>query len=253
MIMMNQLCMMNQLRIQVEIGPREPGAFVISWNAHGMLRRIEWSNEPGPLSMSSDIPPRRGRERRSRSASGKSPDSLRAPPPILDLIGRLRHYFSCGQPLGTLPWEWIDQSAWTPFQYEVYAWIAKIPHGETRTYKWVAERMGKGPATRAVGQALKRNPLPVFIPCHRVVAADSLGGFMGVSGLDRPELSLKRRLITLEQGYLNPSFSFMSAMTPSMTASTIPGRSRDAWSSGARSSPARPVDEAGVHPVARIE
>lgn len=200
-----KLCDVNQLRIPVDIGHPAIKGLAVAWNAYGMLTGIELLVRP--------LRDREPRPARQRSSGSRHPEAVWAPPPILELVGRLRHYFSCGQPLGTLPWEWIDQSGWTPFQYQVYAWIAKIPHGETRTYGWVAQRIGKGTATRAVGQALKKNPLPIFIPCHRVVAADSLGGFMGSTDPSQPELSLKLRLLTLEQGYLNPSFSFMSAMT----------------------------------------
>jgi len=67
-----------------------------------------------------------------------------------------------------------------------------IPYGETRSYLWVAVQIGKPGAARAVGQALGRNPLPVIIPCHRVIASDGgLGGFTG-------GLVMKRRLLELE-------------------------------------------------------
>jgi len=67
-----------------------------------------------------------------------------------------------------------------------------IPYGETRSYLWVAVQIGKPGAARAVGQALGRNPLPVIVPCHRVIAADGgLGGFTG-------GLEMKRRLLELE-------------------------------------------------------
>lgn len=160
----------------------------VAWNGHGMLTSIDLTNAPAP-------------------PCGVA--NLWAPPAIQDLIERLKKYFRTGQPLGTLPWEWIDQTEWTPFQYQVYSAIAKIPHGETRTYSWVASRIGKSTATRAVGQALKKNPLPVFVPCHRVVAADSLGGFMGKSGPEQPEVALKKQLLSTEQNYLNPCFDFM--------------------------------------------
>ena len=67
-----------------------------------------------------------------------------------------------------------------------------IPHGETRSYAWVAARAGNPLGARAAGQALGKNPLPVVVPCHRVVAADGgLGGFTG-------GLYLKRKLLALE-------------------------------------------------------
>lgn len=55
-----------------------------------------------------------------------------------------------------------------------------IPFGQTRTYKWVAEKVGSPGAVRAVGQALRNNPYPVVIPCHRVIKSDgSLGAYAG--------------------------------------------------------------------------
>lgn len=72
----------------------------------------------------------------------------------------------------------IDWSQYTLFQLKVWEVVKTIPHGETRSYQWVAEQAGSSRACRAVGQALKKNPLPGIIPCHRVIRADgSLGGF----------------------------------------------------------------------------
>ena len=68
----------------------------------------------------------------------------------------------------------------TEFQWDVLEATLEIPFGETRTYKWVAERIGRPRSFRAVGQALRRNPYPVTIPCHRVIKSDgSLGGYAG--------------------------------------------------------------------------
>ncbi len=105
------------------------------------------------------------------------------------LIERLRKYFS-GQ--GVTFSDRLDLSAATPFQREVWETTRLIPYGETRSYRWVAEQIGKPRAMRAVGQALGRNPLPVIIPCHRVLAGDGkLGGFSG-------GMEMKRRLLFLE-------------------------------------------------------
>jgi methylated-DNA-[protein]-cysteine S-methyltransferase len=66
----------------------------------------------------------------------------------------------------------------TNFQKKVWEVVKTIPYGQTRTYKWVAEKIGNPKAFRAVGQALKKNPLPGIIPCHRVIRSDGkLGGF----------------------------------------------------------------------------
>jgi len=85
-----------------------------------------------------------------------------------------------------------DLRGLTPFTRAVLRITAKIPYGELRSYRWVARRLGRPRATRAVGNALARNPIPIMIPCHRVVRSDgSLGGYaLG--------LGWKRRLLDLE-------------------------------------------------------
>lgn len=66
----------------------------------------------------------------------------------------------------------------TDFEHKVWLALKEIPYGETRSYKWIAEKVGSPKATRAIGQALKKNPLPIILPCHRVIASDgSIGGF----------------------------------------------------------------------------
>ena len=79
----------------------------------------------------------------------------------------------------------------TRFEQAVYRVVAAIPRGQTRSYGWVARRLGRPTAARAVGNALHRNPFAPRIPCHRVVAADStLGGYAG--GLARKRTLLRR-------------------------------------------------------------
>ncbi len=86
----------------------------------------------------------------------------------------------------------IDFMGATDFQLRVWQAAMKIPWGETRSYGWVAAQAGNPGASRATGNALGRNPVPIVVPCHRVIAGDgSIGGFS--SGLDR-----KRRLLALE-------------------------------------------------------
>lgn len=67
----------------------------------------------------------------------------------------------------------------TPFQREVWRQISLIPKGETRTYGQLATAIGRPKAARAVGRACNQNPLPLIIPCHRVVAKGGLGGYAG--------------------------------------------------------------------------
>ena len=74
----------------------------------------------------------------------------------------------------------IDLSGITAFQRKVLAETSKIPRGQISTYAEIAKRIGKPKAVRAVGQALRRNPIPIVVPCHRVVASDGgLGGYSG--------------------------------------------------------------------------
>lgn len=136
---------------------------------------------------------------------------------LLELIDRIRGYFWRGEPIGEVPWEQLDQSHWSEFQKDVYRTICKIPHGETRTYGWVAAHLGRGSACRAVGQALRKNPFPILIPCHRVLSTKSIGGFMGVIDPSQPELRLKRSLMDLEEEYCSPLFPFLGT-TPSLAA-----------------------------------
>lgn len=65
----------------------------------------------------------------------------------------------------------------TPFQQAVWKLISHIPHGQTRTYGEIAQQIGNPKAYRAVAQACGKNPLPLFIPCHRVVAQNGIGGY----------------------------------------------------------------------------
>jgi methylated-DNA-[protein]-cysteine S-methyltransferase len=80
----------------------------------------------------------------------------------------------------------------TPFQLAVWRTLKDIPYGQVVSYQWVADRMGRPSAVRAVGAANGRNPIPIVIPCHRVIGKNGrLTGYGG--GLD-----VKKRLIHLE-------------------------------------------------------
>lgn len=85
-----------------------------------------------------------------------------------------------------------DTAGASPFDVRVWAAAREIGYGEVETYGWIAARTGQPGAARAVGQALGRNPIPVIVPCHRVIRSDgTLGGFG--CGVD-----WKRRLLALE-------------------------------------------------------
>lgn len=81
----------------------------------------------------------------------------------------------------------------TPFQQKVWKVLREIPYGETRSYKELAIAVGNEKACRAVGMANNRNPLPIFIPCHRVVGSD--GKLVGYAG----GLDVKTYLLELEK------------------------------------------------------
>jgi methylated-DNA-[protein]-cysteine S-methyltransferase len=166
--------------------PVDCGTIGVTWNSQDQISRIDWYDNRLAVCHRTKIPG-----------------------PVADIIDEIRSYFHAGEPLGETLWSRVDQSGWSDFQRGVYFAISRIPHGETRTYGWVSSRLGKFAASRAVGQALRKNPLPILIPCHRVVSATSLGGFMGSDDPNDPELQLKRRLIALEEEYRNPIFPFL--------------------------------------------
>lgn len=88
----------------------------------------------------------------------------------------------------------LDLEDVPPFARRVYVEARRIPRGETRTYGEVARALGKPGGSRAVGQALGRNPFPLVVPCHRVVAqAGGAGGFTAPGGL-----TTKARLLAIE-------------------------------------------------------
>jgi methylated-DNA-[protein]-cysteine S-methyltransferase len=87
----------------------------------------------------------------------------------------------------------IDLTGISPFRNRVFQVLQEIPYGTVRSYQWVAQQAGNPKASRAVGTACASNPVPILIPCHRVIAKDgSLGGFS--SGL-----KVKKWLLDLEQ------------------------------------------------------
>ena len=111
-------------------------------------------------------------------------------PPLAEARIQLEAYFAGDLRVFDLPLA----PEGTDFQLRVWKELSKIPYGETISYGELARRVGDPGAARAVGLANGANPLPVIVPCHRVIGADgSLTGYGG--GLDR-----KRRLLELETG-----------------------------------------------------
>jgi methylated-DNA-[protein]-cysteine S-methyltransferase len=109
---------------------------------------------------------------------------------LLEEAGRqLQEYFAGKRKEFTLPLA----PAGTEFMLQVWDSLCAIPYGETRSYREIAESIGNRNAARAVGLANNRNPVPIFIPCHRVIGAD--GKLTGYSG----GLQIKERLLELER------------------------------------------------------
>lgn len=90
----------------------------------------------------------------------------------------------------------------TEFQLQVWEALQEIPYGETRSYGELASRIGRPRASRAVGAANGKNPIPVIIPCHRVIG--SSGKLVGFGG----GLPAKQHLLALENSVLNPALNF---------------------------------------------
>lgn len=115
---------------------------------------------------------------------------------ILKEAGRqLRDYFSGKLRNFTLPLA----PAGTEFMLRVWESLLVIPYGETRSYQEIAQSVGNKKASRAVGLANNRNPIPIFIPCHRVIGAN--GKLIGYGG----GLEIKAQLLELEKLSTTPS------------------------------------------------
>jgi methylated-DNA-[protein]-cysteine S-methyltransferase len=105
-------------------------------------------------------------------------------------IEQLRQYLAGGLDAFDLP---LDPAG-TAFQREVWFALAEIPYGRTESYRWLATRVGRPTATRAVGATNGRNPIPIVLPCHRVVGSNgSLTGYGGGLPLKRALLDLERQ------------------------------------------------------------
>jgi methylated-DNA-[protein]-cysteine S-methyltransferase len=170
--------------------------------AAGPLVRHVYDSPVGPLVLTGDeaaltrldlppLGPRAGRPRGEGADGGRpEPGVVGLPGPLTQARAQLAQYFA-----GTRRhFELALRPTGTPFQLSVWWALADIDYGDTISYAELARRVGRPRAFRAVGQANGANPLPIVLPCHRVVASG--GGIGGYGG----GLTLKRRLLDLEAG-----------------------------------------------------
>lgn len=152
------------------------------WDARGLLDEIEiGATERGVCLIRSERVPRPVLARARRLVE-------KAREELAEYLEGKRTFFS-------VP---VDLSAVPPFQRAVFAVTRAIPFGEVRSYAWIAARIGRPGAARAVGTALGRNPVPLIVPCHRVLRTDgSAGGYLFGTGVKDRLLALERTTPTL--------------------------------------------------------
>ena len=148
--------------------------------------QLKWNDRGLTAIEMPDLTPREMRTRLGREKADGAPQFVRDAARLLR-----RHLAGDAQDLSALP---LDLTVLGPFQKSVYEVVRTLPPGRTATYGEIAVRLGKPGASRAVGQALGKNPFLVVVPCHRVLAAGGApGGFSAPGGL-----LAKQRLLALE-------------------------------------------------------
>lgn len=116
------------------------------------------------------------REGMTARIAARYPVAAKESPLTRKAAGLLARYFDGESVTFDVP---IDRQGFTPFQWAVYEAVRAIPAGEVRSYSQVAAEIGRPRAARGIGGAMARNPLPIIIPCHRVVG--KTGGMTGYS------------------------------------------------------------------------
>ena len=158
------------------------GCCGVAWSEHGVAGV--------QLPEASDVETARRVVRRvPRAVAGEPPPAVRhAIEGIVALLAGER------SPAAELAFVELDLRGLPPFERGVFEVARTLRPGETSTYGEIARRLGDPSASRAVGRALGRNPFPLVVPCHRVLAADGgLGGFSASGGT-----ALKRKLLQIE-------------------------------------------------------
>jgi methylated-DNA-[protein]-cysteine S-methyltransferase len=149
------------------------------------------TSDRGLCRISFDPEPEREAESLARAFGARV---LRVARPVEDVRRQLDEYFAGKRSEFELD---VDLRPVAPFTRDVLDRLAKVPHGQVTTYGELARAAGRPRAARAVGTVMNRNPIPIVLPCHRVIGANgALVGYGG--GLDR-----KRKLLTLEGALLH--------------------------------------------------
>jgi methylated-DNA-[protein]-cysteine S-methyltransferase len=165
-------------RIYIGLLPSSPiGPLWVAVSDQGLVA-VEWSMSQAEFSQQVEM--------RFHAVASYSEDRTAAP------LSQIREYLAGSRREFELP---LDLSSCTKFQHQVLTTTFQIPYGHTATYKEIAMQVGKPNAARAVGRVQATNPIPLVVPCHRVLGSDgSLHGYGGPGGI-----KLKAWLLDMEQ------------------------------------------------------
>jgi O-6-methylguanine DNA methyltransferase len=201
--------MKNTAPIASRVFRTEWGYIGIAATDKGLARVVLPREEPGAVE--AKLPSASERARPSADGSSRAEAILdQAREQIVEYLEGRRRVFD-------VP---LDIPNGTAFTRSVWTACGAIPFGQVRSYRELAREVGRADAMRAVGQALGANPLPIVIPCHRVVRSDgALGGFGG-------GLPLKKRLLELEGHYADVALARRRAAEPRETLESVKRRLR---------------------------
>ncbi|MCL4395153.1 MAG: methylated-DNA--[protein]-cysteine S-methyltransferase [Chloroflexi bacterium] len=166
------------VQINLSVVETSIGWIGLAWSARGLV---------------SLVLPRKSQADAKRDLRRDFPKGIEAANAPAQMVQELTQYASGQQRTFDVPLDW---SSIKPFQRAVLQVTSTIPFGQTRSYAWVAHQIGRPRASRAVGRALATNPIPIILPCHRVIGSD--GGLHGYGG----GLPMKAMLLKLEGAML---------------------------------------------------
>lgn len=175
--------------------------------ADGLPMRLYVAESDGTICaacLHDDMHPRSADEFEWRCNDGMPPvpsqEHERMPEILQAAKEQVSEYFAGQRLQFDLPLQWRG----TPFQIRVWQALTTVPFGATPNYQQIAEQIGAPKASRAVGSANGRNRLPLFVPCHRIVAAGGkLGGFTGGLGLKKRLLAHEAAVLGIDSPHLN--------------------------------------------------